>query len=132
MKTKLTIVYKVVTPALKSCCASRWYLNPEDWSVQYKLNEFVRPKVKNSKLFVFCDLQTAKDFMSDYSYIVARRIYKCEALNATKCLLIGDSVRTILEFWKYRGVVRKLKTSTKTPPEGTLQADAIKLLERVD
>jgi hypothetical protein len=46
--------------------------------------------------------------------------------------LIGDSINTVPEFWKYRGVVRKLKTSLKTPPEGTLQADAIKLLERVD
>jgi hypothetical protein len=132
MKTKITIAYKVLAPNLKSCYASCWLITDnKNWSIQYKLNEFVKPKVNNSKLFVFCTLQSAKDFLLHNNYDNNRQIYKCEALNVTKCLLICKKVTNIPDYWKYYNIVRKMKFLIKASPKGTGHADAVKLLERM-
>lgn len=69
------IYYKVVDKNLKS------FVN-QDYSIQYKIGEFVEPLLKGSKLFVYNNLVAASLLAGKYggkesSY----RIFLCETIN---------------------------------------------------
>lgn len=56
MKTETRTVYKVVTRSLLSPYA------PTSWTVQYKVDEKVKPVLAGTYLFAFTDLDSAKNY----------------------------------------------------------------------
>ena len=128
MKTP-KIAYKVVVAGtLKSCRASTWD-NSDQWAVTYKLNEWVSPLVKNSKLLVFDTLENAKSFANNNTYPEA--IYKCEVRRVSSQKYISDLVYEVEKFWKTLGFNRSKSCRIQPIVPGTHFASQVKLLELV-
>lgn len=115
-----------------------------NFRLHYSLKKFVRGKY-NSKLFVFSDLKTAKLLASDWA-----SVYECYAKNVTKPAEIGYDLSSLKDTKKYWALYRKLKkhkkgvksmydklTASKLDvwrknwPLGTLWADSVKLIKKV-
>lgn len=101
-----------------------WSFTYNQHNIQYKVGEWVRPTLANSKLFVFGSLEAAKR----YSCMPGFSIYSCEVENPTKAELMADWVFDNLfeSFWnspKY--------SNPQRVPNGTVYCDAVKLIEKV-
>lgn len=85
--------YKCVSESIDglfSLCASG-----ENWVVQYKVGEFVKPKVANSKLMVFDDIVEARNFGQWCGHV-----YSCEVINPTKPDYLCYSLFDLEKFWE--------------------------------
>jgi hypothetical protein len=134
----MTKYYKVVNSNLTSARVFR-----QEWRVWYQVGEFVRSPLKGSKLFCFNNLQAAQNFA--YS---SEDVYECEVIGAVDSkrtsggfLSSTHGRRKVVELaWKLMGQKKKYKhlldeyarsKRHRTPPKGTIFADAIKLVRRV-
>ena len=119
-KQKERIAYKVVDSELRSV----GLLHISRYSIQYKIGEWVKPKLKKSRLFV-CD--NIKDAISGSNHLMdTRRIYKCKIRNWKKLNTLGmPDDEGIEAYWK--------NTIINGYPgnQGTLGAKEVMLLERV-
>ena len=125
--------YKVVDEDLWSVVAQNTSLR-----VQYKLNEWVTPRVAHTDLMVFKDLDYAKAFCQ---YMMFQSVYKCQVKNPRKRGLMiyyryirnGGTIPPSLEsLIKIRMSKQKyLDHITSKPPLGTIFCSAVKLLEKV-
>lgn len=100
--------------------------NSNRYSVRYKVNEWVAPILKGSKLFVFDTLEHAKVFLGTNGTCYFS-IYKCEAKNVTLATNRTTTEYMMSIFWEnpndyeYKNDI----------PVGTLWADEVKLVEKV-
>lgn len=101
--------------------------------VEYKLNEWVKPKLENSPLFVFNSLDKAK---SHYTQMSADSIYECEVKNPRRIKVIAAiidyyALNTVIRFWKNRKRKKGCKVSSWPAPKGTIICDEVKLTKKV-
>lgn len=128
-------MYKVVENhhgRLLSCCQNPDF--PESFRVEYQLNEWVKPVVPKTKLFLFEDFESAgrlawkltRSFYSNATIL----IFPCEARGVEKPPREIASPPLIKCFWEMRN---ELCSDEYMPtPEGTLWADEILLLPPTD
>lgn len=118
----MTIAYKVTS--IKN---TSWnWRNEDEFTVEYTVGEWVRPKIKDSKLFVFKELYYAKTFMPGR----IKKIWRCEIQNpspAPEMILLTS--RDISCFWQPDYQLNYLNSIDT--PYGSLCCDAIKLLELI-
>ncbi len=89
--------------------------------IDYRLNETVYPKLKNSKLFVFDTLQNALQFKINYC-----KVFKCKITNPIRATEIDSNGVRIENFW-----LKGKDYISATPPRGTLFVDSVELLEEI-
>lgn len=124
------IYYKVVYKScygLESVC--RWL--PDNYTVLYKVGEWIYPKVLGSKLFVFKTLKHALDFVNSECSTIGNscEIYKCQVDKAYRIKKLSG-IGTVDAYWKKKRS-RKRINNYRTVPDGTLSCDCLKLLEKV-
>lgn len=117
------IYYKVVREDMESMVKL-----PDDFKVTYKIGEWVEPKVKNTKLFVFDSFQMAAEFISSHN--TYRAIYECEVKNPGKPKFLGQ-IWDINSFWKLKWLKKNLYGVRKKAPTGTISCDSVKLIKLV-
>ena len=120
------VVHKEYGTAIKTRCLSYFVNLIDELSTEYKINKWVEPKLKGTKLFVFDTLKHAREWSGSI------QIYKCEIKNPGRRLFILCGMINVLEitenvenFWKNK------KRSKYSPPKGTIVCDAVKLIEEV-
>jgi len=145
------IYYKVVSYDL---CSILYRYLPREFIVQYKIGEWIYPKVKNTKLMVFDNLASASRFAPNYP------IYTCVVKNPTNKAIFIDTKNIFSELnrmWfptaerciplaearfliKFKSMWKKLRKkqqqhkkffSPKGIPTDTVFVSAIKLLKKV-
>lgn len=128
------IYYKVLTQELKSVISRNGPLEDrfitENLIIQYKINEWIKPKIKYTKLMVFDNLDDAKYFTRGTQLI----IYECKIKNPSKngpfAIFYHNLASTVMQYIKIAKNKKKLpKTSTSIPP-GTVFCSAVKLIGR--
>lgn len=135
----MDIVYKVLLKSNEGLSSSN--LSPTEENLinglvlVYKINEWTRPKIKNSKLFCFINEDFAKKCYKALSENDEDRfiLYKCEALNIEKpklCPNISSIIDNIEEYWNNYAIFEGIDDK---PPifEGTMFADELKLIEEI-
>lgn len=133
------VFYKVVKSINRGLVSARifngvtHYDTPEEkkYCINYRTQRWVKPKLPNSKLFVFDSLENAKKFTQDRwedSPRVKEYIYECEVKNPTVANRICDfyGLGSFVKYWK-----GALICGTSSAPKGTYFADAVKLTKRV-
>lgn len=126
--------YKVVNSNLSSAfISSGMVLNSIHFTVLYKINEWVEPTIKGSKLMVFDSLEEAENFLNIFGW--GDVIYKCEAKNPNKTgLFIKGNMYIYNDLLKILDLKRKKKKFSHLldePIPGTIFCDAVKLVEKV-
>jgi hypothetical protein len=92
--------------------------------IRYKVNKWIKPKIKNSKLFVFDNLFSLRKYNSG---MAKHTVYKCEVENPEYCKKLSLVYKdAIMNFWNGSNTV-----NTMTPPYGTIECDAVKITKRV-
>ena len=101
-------------------------------SVEYIPNQWVYPKLKGSKLFIFPSVEDAKNCPGyDPLYHI---IFKCEVLNPSKVPYEKFCMHSIELWWKTKF---KKKNPNKIPyadwdvPKNSWWCDSVKILEEV-
>lgn len=117
--------YKVTTQELRSCIIR----NLRGIFVQYKIDKWVYPKIKHSKLFVFHTLRQAKRFQN-----LCSCVFKCKATYAIEYegytpRVFDSELDELKDFWEPSPTV-KAWPFVKVP-RGTVLVDAVKLISEV-
>ena len=125
METK---VYKLVSVNSAGSLVSFNNPNSKDIDcVEYKIGEFVYPKLEGSKLFAFSEKQNVVDFLNSIGYSVFSpypKLFIAQAEDVEPGKYISYD---IVEFWRNPDLV----IGGGKAPEGTLYCGSIKLLEEV-
>jgi hypothetical protein len=98
--------------------------------VHYEIGKWVYPKLQETKLFAFVNLESAIGF---YSYSDDKRIFECEMLHATT-KGVQPSLLYCLNHIEYSEILKAWSKSTriKAPKyPGTIFASAIKLIKEI-
>lgn len=115
--------YKVVNPELKSCCANPGF--PEEYRVQYKLNEWVKPVMPNTRLFIFDSINDAEWFRHRMG--LHYKVYPCYAKKVARVKKLAAPMN-IVNFWKFKKLHRKIDRYLLTDlPRGTLSCSEVML-----
>jgi len=117
--------YKVTNQSRCSARASLW---PEKFyfSVKYEIGKFAYPTQRNSKLFVFDNLEAARSF-ANYS----EKIFECEVINPVKAKYISGFFTNVERFWDLKSKKKSLKRVAEQAIEGTIFCDAVKLTREI-
>ena len=128
--------YKVVTGSLKSSQVKYWWTDyREKYLVQYKIGEWVEPKVEGSSLMVFSSLEDALRFVS--SNVSNHKIFECEIEGAKKNGIFSGQFTKIDALLSECKKLKKAKKgwthlcNTTGIPKGTVFADRVKLIKEV-
>ena len=118
--------YKVLSDGLTSA------VTEFPLKVKYTLNEWVRPNIPGSHLFVFDSLQKAKNFCGHSS----KDIYECEVKNPQKLGVFMDyfvlTKDILCEILKLKNNKKKYRHKiVDIEPLGTVFCSAVKLTKRV-
>lgn len=97
-----------------------------DFGVTYIPNKFVKPNVKNTKLYVFNTLEDAQQFCK-YS---SAQIWECEVKNPAACKILSY-LSSVGGFWTRKNNHKSTSEYAKDCPQGTRTCDAVKLLRRM-
>lgn len=123
---------KLVSYNISSCDYVNEKRIAEGSILEYKVGEWVYPKIKNSNLFCFGDLLHAHRYISYGDELEDHtQIFRCEVLNpSSKGYWTGTSfdMDSLLEYIA-RG--EKEDISSHSLVEGTVFCDAIRLLEEI-
>jgi len=125
-----TKYYKVVFESSDNCLWSSWTAD-SSLVVEYKLNEFVYPKLKKSKLFVFADFSEAMSYCGNMEKL---RIYECEVLNPVIGRKMSNNSRLsiIIEFWNNETILTNQSNIVVNCPWKTVFCDGVKLVKKID
>lgn len=98
-------------------------------SIKYNIGEWTHPIIKKTKLFVFNNLEDAKNLIKREKY--GYSIYECEVINPKEYgpVNIGnteDLLKAIKQKKKYRHLINRCDL-----PNGTIFCDAVKLIREV-
>lgn len=126
----MSLFYKVVNEDLTSCCRNPCF--PSEYRVQYKIGEFVSPKIDKTRLFVFKYLEDVKKFLTNcilekYDW----NIYECEVVNPMQEYWIAYP-EDINSFWFYRNSGQTYSEEGMPAPPGTYSCDSVKLIKRIE
>ena len=125
--------YKVVSVIDDKFYSALTYGKVQDFHVNYKIGEWVKPVIENSKLFVFSRLNRAEryyklQFTTREVVNGGIQIFSCEVLNPTTegkmCEFAGGWA--IHKFWEKGGTIYDCPLLLDA-----VLCDAIKLIERV-
>ena len=121
--------YKVVRSTNKGLVSARLneecqYNSVNHIKINYRTQRWVKPRLKNSKIFVFASLTDAQKFADKED---KENIYECEVKNPEVAKEMCYSTYNITIYWINKGMCL-----TKEPPAGTYLCDAIKLLRRIE
>lgn len=106
-------------------------MDSPDIAIQYKVGEFVKPIINNSKILVFSTREKARAFMR-VGHALKQKIFKCKAKNLTeapKYLAWYTNNTQIREYWSDTFV---RTTSTMPTPPKTLLCDELMLIKETD
>lgn len=100
-------------------------------AVKYSLNDWTKPHIPHSKLFVFSDLSEALYYKA-YGEVV----FECEVQGAQRCTKIHElystAAESIVKMWSKRHQHRKyIHSGLMYPPPHTVMCDAVKLIKCV-
>lgn len=118
--------YKVVYEASSGRLLSSWTAD-NIFAVEYKLNEFVYPKVEGSKLFVFNHFSYALGYRECSPLCLT--IYECEIINPSfgEVMSASSSSKDWMDFWRRINIY-----CTRNCLPGTVFCDAVKLVKKID
>lgn len=133
--------YKVVRSDLKSVQTFSWEtdyfrkFSLKDFIIQYKIGEFVKPKIEGSDLMVFSNLKDAIGFAH---YYTDAKIYKCNIVGGKSVGIFSPYLSGLEDI--YCNIYEKKKAkkrwshlvSLRNIPNGTVFCSAVKLIERVN
>lgn len=131
--------YKVLTSNLESCTMQKSFEDknvPIDFVVQYKVGEWVFPKVPSSKLMVFNKLSNAKYFLDNYRHN-GGVIYECEIGRIFQQAMFFrhvyslDFIHTYDKYLKLKKQHRNVSNLFAEPPTGTVFTNKVKLIDKV-
>jgi hypothetical protein len=111
-----------------SCCVVHEFNVDHDDIVEYKIDEWVSPKIKNSKLFVFGILAHAKRFKSS-CYNDNIEIFECEVKDPRKVTKICTCPSHDWGFWAENS--RLPKDMIGKAPLGSIGCTAAKLTKKI-
>lgn len=133
--------YKVVTQDLKSAIVNPRFNNYDfynDFCVQYKVGEWIKPNMEHSKLMVFDSFDNAKRFYDiENNYNTRLCIYECNGKNPSRqglCILVGrirHMYDELLKIKKAKKKVIEFYNSFSFTPPGTIFCSAVKLVKKV-
>lgn len=105
-----------------------------DWIITYRLNEWIAPRLENSKLFVFKDLDLILKFMRKQSRLLyAFCLFECEVKNPSPMILCNFYPNMIL-FWKNIDYILSNPACMENynrPPVGTIGVDEVYLTKEI-
>lgn len=104
--------------------SARGFLTPR--AVKYPIGEFAYPKLKNSKLFVFGDLESALTFID-----MGEEVYACEVQNPSKAKLCAKYSPDVEDFWRLKAAKKSVRKISMPTPKNTYFCDAVKLIKKV-
>ena len=119
--------YKVVRKRESNYCSCRLGCDPK-WAVEYKVGEFVSPKI--GKVFIFDSLANAQAFRSGQNEL----IFEVEAEGVSKEGVFVDTISGFngvnwVDMWEeFRLTKISFIDNDKAFPDGTLFADSVKLI----
>jgi hypothetical protein len=97
-------------------------------SLEYELGKTTVPKLENSKLMVFDSLENAQKFRQNlWLPLPESCIFKVNAENVSVAHNMSYNGLEVRDFWANKPTVYKV-----TPPTGTLYADSVTLLEKIE
>lgn len=137
--------YKVVSFSMESalsCFVGEYNIKYDptdvgykDFMLEYKLNNWVYPKLNGSRLYAFNDIKYASDFISKIrEHDVTCRLFECEVKNPKKIKQIPSMFHNIKKYWNNRRKHKKNKIGMNNNPyisNGTVSCDAIKLTKEI-
>jgi len=129
--------YKVVrvfrdrkkTLGIYSCCAANEFNTNNEDIVEYKISEWVKPKIENSRLFVFGTLADAKRFKNSCFLDDVIEIFECEVRNPRKVAKICTCPNHDWQFWVNRSLLPK--DMIGKAPLGSIVCSEVKLIKKV-
>ena len=143
------VYYKLVNLELKSFNLfpdhpfKDHYIN-EGSVIQYKINEWIEPKINGSKIFIFDTLDNVRSFLTIHSSAIPNtKIFECEAKGVNDKFIflssgaMGYTKGIFSEVCKLRRQKKKWLHIIEDdryryqPPTGTLFASAIKLTKDI-
>jgi len=122
--------YKIVREVdgqLVSMCANDLF--PSEYRVTYITNEFVRPRVDKTGLFVFQNLKDAEDYAYNIG-IFGIQVWECEVENPRECKERG-LINRIKQFWNPVYFMDSSRVYSVPTPKGTYICDAVKLIKEI-
>jgi len=141
--------YKVVTKIDgKYYSVSNLYNSRLEHTLEYAINTITRPKIKNSKLFVFNDKASALKLFMDTGWAVEKCVFTCEITNPQPCPIISLSdLEEIQKFWEIFDEINNMLMQNKTiydvynkyssivqlymAPNNTVVCDTVKLIREI-
>jgi len=103
--------------------------------LEYKLGQWVKPKLDNSKIFVFKSLYAAQRFACGESQVIFECEYTGKATQPTHMCYDYEYMRKVSQFWSAyvtgTDFVDSNISNTNTLPTGTLYVDEIRLVRKV-
>ena len=119
--------------------STTWSGEGREWSVNYEREKWTYPhaRLPGSKLFVFEDKASAKQFLNNFATGDQNRhkykIFECEVQNPRK-LTVCARLSQIRKIWSLRRKKKRFSDLNMTEwliPKGTVHADAVKLVAEV-
>lgn len=128
MKTQT--YYKVVTTNLTSATP---IANDLGLSTQYKVGEWVQPKVKQAPLMVLNSIHEARRFMRANTVYGPHRLFECEIKKSKRKWgwVSKFNAGALLKAIKWKKGYRQFVGSYKEFPTGTVFADEVMLVKEI-
>lgn len=102
--------------------------NSNPYKVRYEINEWVKPKLEGSQLFVFNSLINAINFTNNYCNTYDYKVFECEIDSPTPCRYLALEIFYIKDFWLSNELPNY---RIKGAPFGTVGCKAVKLTKEV-
>lgn len=100
--------------------------------IEYKLNEWVQPKLQGSRLFAYRSFDVAIlnfSFLKQYISSIKYALFKCRIKNPVLINTNAFSASTIMETWKYFPQYRKIPIKNRNA--NCVVVTEIMLIERI-
>lgn len=126
--------YKVVNDNMSSAYIGSGCIgNYKELIIYYKIDDWVKPRIKGSKLMVFDSLENAQYFMDHCGW--GYYIFKCEVKNPSKKGVFVKAdyslAERLLKIINLKNKKKKFTDLLDKPIRGTIFCDAVKLVEKV-
>lgn len=128
-------VMRKIDGKLYSTNAETYTIN-DDFILEYKPGEVIKPKVKNTSLYVFKTYEAAKRFADGRKDTYFQKEYEVWSCTVTKptAIVLSDFISDIRTFWKLK-LAKKAYSKYKRDVSGYMKSGAcvssLKLIERI-
>lgn len=134
-------MYKVVTN-IDGKLHSAFVYDVDGIDIKYEVNKWIRPNIEGTRIFVFVDLDDARQFIRNIQHKLFRgqrfEIYNCSVLNPVyhynKFVKSFTDLRYLVSCNKYNPklLVEKLQEFDDVPIWKSIYAEAIKLHDLIE